>query len=345
MAANHNNPEERNIIILTGQGKDRKFTGETRFYEQLAETARKRRGKVYILPFRGGEAADGKAFSWDMERKEWVETSCPEPDVVYNRFSDRFTEWADPVQQYFNELEKEKIPYFNRCFFNKLHTSSLLQNHRVLKKYYPETKRMATRDDLAAFLNKHNAVFIKDIHGSQGQGIWKVENNGTSYTLQTQKQQYKGLSFQNLAELLKPVYKKKTLLIQEGIPLTLLNDRTYDFRVLVHFFAGKWHVTGIGVRQARNGGYTTHVPQGGRILSFDSVPVKPDPETVKQLSAHIGKMLDLKFQNVREFSFDLGTDDEGGLWILDVNSKPMMFDEREINKKRINTLARIFAEA
>ncbi|KYC97138.1 hypothetical protein B4102_0793 [Heyndrickxia sporothermodurans] len=38
----------------------------------------------------------------------------------------------------------------------------------------------------------------------------------------------------------------------------------------------------------------------------------------------------------------MGRDQSGKLWIYEVNSKPMSFDEEDIEKKRIKNLIQIF---
>ena len=334
---------KKSIVILTGKNKDEKFTGDSRFYEHLAAKVQTYGGELFILP-RSGEHTTSNAFVWNENIHSWLLVPCPKPDIVYNRYPDRRMEWENSVQSYFHWLDEDGIPYFNRCFFNKLLISKLLEKDKHLNRFLPATEIFTTKALFQCFLKKYPVVFLKDVNGSQGSGIWKIERIDNKYKLQTQEKEYFYIPIDTLADLFQPIAAQKTLLMQQGISPASINNNPYDFRVLMHCYKNQWQLTGIGVRQAKKGGYTTHVPHGGTILSYDEVPVKPGKEKILYIGEKIGIALVKKYVNIREFSFDLAIDKTKKLWILDVNSKPMIFDESSIHENRIDILTNIFFE-
>jgi hypothetical protein len=46
-----------------------------------------------------------------------------------------------------------------------------------------------------------------------------------------------------------------------------------------------------------------------------------------------------------EFSIDAGVSSKGNYYLFEINSKPMSFDEQEIEKKRIKNLCRLFFQS
>ncbi|WP_218240506.1 YheC/YheD family protein, partial [Pseudomonas sp. 2822-17] len=81
----------------------------------------------------------------------------------------------------------------------------------------------------------------------------------------------------------------------------------------------------------------------GRLVALTEVPVRPDEDLVRHLGQQIGSLLEKKY-TVKEFSFDIGIDMNKRSWIFDINSKPMTFDEQDIQRKRVERLTRIFLE-
>ncbi|MFA9557244.1 YheC/YheD family protein [Evansella sp. AB-rgal1] len=330
---------QKNVIILTGPKKEKLFTGERTFYKDLLRSIQKRGGQGFILPFWKNKSSTD-AYSWNEQDNKWIRSLCPTPTSVYNRYPYRDVETEPTFQDFLRSLEKRDIPYFNNSFFNKQHISTLLLQHPNLRFHYPYTKVLSSFHTLYSFLERHPTIFLKDIQGSQGKGIWKIDRAKETYTLFSQKKVFSSLSFKQLQYVLSEVIKLKTIIMQEAIPFIKKDNKMYDFRVLMILSQGYWKLVGIGVRYASHGGFTTHVPRGGEILSIDEVIIRPNETLVEEIGQEIGKTLERHYK-VKEFSFDFAFDENHHMWVVDINSKPMTFDEPLIQQKRIELLTDI----
>lgn len=89
---------------------------------------------------------------------------------------------------------------------------------------------------------------------------------------------------------------------------------------------------------------TTHVFHGGTVLPYTEVKERIDEQELEQLIALSGKRLSERFGFVGEFSADIGVSRERQLYIYEINAKPMVFDEPEIEMHRLRRLNQLFAE-
>ena len=60
------------------------------------------------------------------------------------------------------------------------------------------------------------------------------------------------------------------------------------------------------------------------------------------MAEQTGKALSEQFGYFGEFSIDAGISQSGNYYIYEVNSKPMSFDENEIEERKISQLCRLF---
>ncbi|UCZ54294.1 YheC/YheD family protein [Bacillus shivajii] len=329
----------KNVVILTSSKHGKPFIGDEQFYKKLITQLKDRNAEGYVFPF-SMQNRELIAYKWQPDTSTWLKTTCPKPSVVYNRYPYRELEKNKQVQSYLKFLEEENIPFFNSCFFRKENVAQLLQKNRYTAVHFPNTVPVTNVIAFKHFLDKYSEVFIKDVHGSQGNGIWKVtKHRDDCYTLVSQRKTFHDLSFKKIMYLLTPLFKKRQLILQEGIPLKQVDEFRYDFRILMHFVKNKWSLIGFAPRVAKKDGLTTHVPKGGKLVSVNDVPFIPPEKKIKEIGRSIGKLLQQRFGNVNEFSFDLGVDESNHPWIFDVNSKPMVFDEEHIQEKCIRSLA------
>lgn len=324
-------------------GKE-KFTGEKEFFKELLTSIYKHGGMGYVLPY-SKENKLFKGYFWNMHKSEWQEVICPKPHAVYNRYPLRGDKGDDDVIDYLHTLKRWGTPFFNSSFFHKGRIAKLLQNHIWLKQYFPTTIELNYSRQLLRFLKRYPSVYIKDVNGAQGIGIWKIDRNDNHCTLHSQKKIFYDLNFSQLVYMLSSLMKEKEILLQEAIRTSTVDQVSYDFRVLMLHVDSEWKLTGLGVRAAVHGGYTTHVPQGGAVLALQDIPVSPRKALVVRIGKKIGELLRQEYGEIKEFSFDVIVDTQGRLWVVDVNSKPMTFDEPEIQGKRVELLTKILVDS
>ena len=118
----------------------------------------------------------------------------------------------------------------------------------------------------------------------------------------------------------------------------------YDYRLLVHYENGLFKITGKAVRMAQIQEITTHVPKGGKIYPYQQVMTKAVDGQLTALAQTCGTVLSKQLGFIGEFSIDLGENEAGEFFIYEVNSKPMQFDEVDIEKNRLFHLKKLFIE-
>src|SRR5690606_13245491 len=137
-------------------------------------------------------------------------------------------------------------------------------------------------------------------------------------------------------------------LAQQAIRLAKVNGRPFDLRLLVQKEpSGQWRFTGGAARVAGPGQITTHVPRGGRRMPMDEALVTAFGDgAARILSARAAALAERAARAMEaslgrdfmEMSLDLGIDDRQRLWIFELNSKPLRFDERDIQRRWVRNL-------
>jgi glutathione synthase/RimK-type ligase-like ATP-grasp enzyme len=329
------------VGIFTSKSKKSLIGGNATLFQELSKTVSKRGGIVIVFSEDGlyQDEIYGYTFLPDFDR--WLKVRTPLPDIIYNRIPFRSHEKRASIETAKKLLKKKGIPFFNPHFFPKWDIYTCLKNNRRLVPFLPYTIKW---DDIASLkgMLEYDEIYMKPVNGYKGTGIFLVNRMPKGYLVQTHKASSSFSSFDSMLAYIKKLKGNRDYIIQERIPLTLFDSRPYDYRILAHFTKNKWRLSGIGVRHARESGITTHVPKGGEILPVTKVGI--DKALVQQIVTELGTTLRKAYGNIRELSLDLGKSNKNHYYILEVNAKPMKFDEAVIEQKRLVVLADIFDE-
>lgn len=289
------------------------------------------------------EDFEGYIFSSDLER--WIKVSVPVPDVVYNRIPFRSHEISASFRQMRNLLKQYKIPFFNPRFLHKYEIFELFKEDELLEKLLPETILFSSSTALYSFLKTHRTIYVKPVTGNRGSGIsiiaLKKDETLEVLTLTAQKQ-YK--SFSHFWEQESVKFGSKPYIIQKAITPKKIDGHRYDYRVLVHYEKGSYELSGKAVRMSQSQEITTHIPKGGMLYPYEKVRSEALDDLLMKVAERCGKILRDAFGFFGEFSIDLGEDESGKLYLFEVNSKPMHFDEEEIEAQRRSKLKNLFIE-
>lgn len=123
----------------------------------------------------------------------------------------------------------------------------------------------------------------------------------------------------------------KSYVIQPYLSLHTRDGTPFDLRILVQKDGyGIWQQTGKAVRLGPRQGMTANLHGGGKAvdaLSFLQLHYPPQKlETINQhidyLSQKVPALLEQRYAPLCELGLDLGLDQEGKVWLLEVNSKP-----------------------
>ncbi|MHB8170372.1 MAG: YheC/YheD family endospore coat-associated protein [Thermincolia bacterium] len=289
----------------------------------LHKNFKRLKGLTY-LPFRGGNC--------------WVKKSFPLPDVVYNQIRSRRVEALPKVKTFRQRfLTAGDTHYFNRSFLNKALVAKALQDCEELKLHLPETRQLKSYRDCLEMLERFSSVFLKPIHGSLGRGIIKFTRPDLAcYRYQAfagrQKTKGKAVAAESLASVVKRLTFGRGYLIQQGIPLLTIEGRPFDIRVLIQKNCfGNWVETHMFAKIAAKGNFATNVAAGGEVASVQQalaeaakqagVTTEVLAESIRHLVFTVAQALEEKLGPFGELGLDIGIDNKGLVWLIEVNSK------------------------
>ena len=329
-------------IVSSKEGKN-KYKGNFELFRSIQQDVEQSGGICFVFSPQDvlGDSIEGIMYNHVLHK--WVRCLFPVPNVIYNRVPSRNAEQNQAYEKLLRFIKKHGIPFFNPHFFNKWEIYELLSKNDELKAYLPQTELVTDEASLSRFLTTHQKVYVKHALASQGKGIRLIELDDRGGVLcKSIKKIERFVSISRLHQTYNEWFMGNEWIMQEAVPCKTVHEHRFDFRILVLHTGDDFRLIGIGVRMSQRQEVTTHVPAGGKIISLKEVA---DAETKKEISRIVqtcGEELAKSFGYVGEFSIDLAPKEQGGFVLFEINSKPMCFDETEIETKRRKQLVRTF---
>src|SRR5690606_12267083 len=118
---------------------------------------------------------------------------------------------------------------------------------------------------------------------------------------------------------------------QQGIRLIELDRCPIDFRFHMHKHGSNhWIAAGIGAKKAGRGSVTTHVKNGGSLLTPDQALGRTFGnnasfvlEKAKQVAVKLAEAIERNYPHrLGELGLDIGIDKSGEVWMFEANAKP-----------------------
>jgi hypothetical protein len=330
------------VGIMTSMSKEMALAGNGSLFKSLQDELVKRNGMAVVFPPETVVKDGLTGVTFSPETNKWIPVKTPLPHIVFNRVPFRNAEQQQAFKDAIDYFCALGIPFFNPAFINKNKLYSIFARHDQLNKLLPESICVKTLIQLAAFLEKHQGIYLKPASSSKGIGIFRLRHRNGRIELESHSHR---LEFPGLKEFW--LAKSRHLLeydyiAQKEIRPAAIGGKRYDFRVHAHDGLNGYEVTGIGIRQSEKQDLTTHVPKGGIVLPYNIVKNPRHDAFFAWAVKEIGQLLTEELGYFGEFSLDAGLTEEGEYAIFEVNSKPMSFDESQIEEKRIITLVDLF---
>ncbi|MBY9080365.1 YheC/YheD family protein [Paenibacillus sp. HN-1] len=314
------------------------FGSRSGFIKQLL---REGSGMCYIFAF------TPKDINWQQERVngyfltgsgKFERKTVPLPDVVYNRLPSRRAETSPAINQLRERFIRKRIPFFNWSFFNKSDIYRLLENDSFASRFVPETHSSPPPEMIRDMLDRHHFVYYKPSAGSLGHGIYRLtylpkrgyfaryRRNGKNVLLRFG-------TFDSLMRLLQSRHGRglQSYVVQQGIRLIEIDGCPIDFRFHMHKNGNnQWVVVGIGAKKAGRGSVTTHLKNGGSLMTPQQAlgrvfGARADDVLLqaKQTAIRLAESLEVQHRHLLgEIGFDLGIDQEENIWMFEANAKP-----------------------
>jgi glutathione synthase/RimK-type ligase-like ATP-grasp enzyme len=333
------------IGILTARKKDGAIAGNGPLFIELQKKLISHNGISFIFTLDGVHEESIDGFTFIPEKNVWEKINFPFPDLVYNRIPFRKSEEEIKSSKFFSCLKGKNIPFFNPGFIDKYELYDLFKNHPLLHTYIPATIQAIQKQELWSFLSQYKSIYLKPSQSARGNGIFKMElDTQKKVHLRGLKQSDEFFNFAHFWEEWEHILTEKDYLAQEEINPILYDGKRFDFRILAHAQKDHYIVTGVGIRQSQKQEITTHIPKGGRLLPYQLIQTEEHDLFFQTIVEQIGKALTEKFGFFGEFSIDVGISQSRHYYIYEVNSKPMSFDENEIEERKIDHLCQLFLQ-
>ncbi|WP_027092053.1 YheC/YheD family protein [Cohnella thermotolerans] len=329
------------IGILTDsdvRSSEAPFGPRTSFIKQLLQLGQK---KAYFFAF------TPRDINWQQETVHgwfldggggWVRKVVPLPDVVYNRLPSRRAETGVAITTLRDRFVKKKIPFFNWSFFNKSDVYTLLDKDPEALSHLPESINNPAPEKIKEMLEKHQFLYYKPTGGSLGNGIYRLtyhprrgyfaryRRNGSNVLLRF-------ANFGSLMRMLRARHGSSLghYVVQQGIRLIDIDNCPIDFRFHMHKDGNNnWVVAGIGAKKAGRGSVTTHIKNGGSLMTPEQALSRAFGERsqeilqeAKQVAIRLSEAIERNYAHtLGELGLDIGIDRDANVWMFEANAKP-----------------------
>lgn len=265
-----------------------------------------------------------------LENGIWLEKTVPFPDVIYNAGS---PEKLAVSKNIIMQLRKE-IPFTTNSIGNKLSITKRLQEAKDFASYLIPTVSVKNEEQFYQHLQKYKKVVFKPVEGRKGKGIYYISILANGYEVQKDTQKER-LPKDQLDLFLQRHFAEEAFILQPYIQSTLKNGQVFDFRIHVQKNGeGQWIITTVYPRVAPQGSIVPNINNGGftnYLEPFLQLQFPAEAFNMKRTLEHFGlslaRHLDdiqmVKFKEViDEIGIDVGLDENGKLWIYEVNWRP-----------------------
>lgn len=211
--------------------------------------------------------------------------------------------------------------------------TTLLQNKELLP-HIPETQYLTIKS-LAKMLHTYPILYIKPNASAQGVGIIRIDRMGEESSMLRSIDTGHYSFHQNVHSLsttINRLKRKQHYIIQQGITSTTQLDYPFDIRVHVLKVNESWVFGGMIGKVAKKKSIVTNACQGAVPTHIDTVLndfrgySEEESEALKtaieKLAIDVATEMGKKHTDWKEFGLDVGIDDEGHIWIYEVNFKP-----------------------
>ncbi|WP_350301667.1 YheC/YheD family protein [Peribacillus frigoritolerans] len=333
------------ILTVSNPKKESGLGGNLTLFRDLSLYLLKHGILAYVFTGNALHSESMRGYVFSSISNKWIECKVPFPDIVYNRIPSRSYEASGEFQQLIKYFKEYPMNLFNPCFIDKYVMFEALLEEGSLTNHLPPTMVLRNSGCLDAFLETYRHIYLKPCKGSQGKGIYTIiKNDDDTLLFNSLKHSESFPDFTSFWETKKRELLKRSYLAQQAIIPKKLFGHRYDYRILVHYEKGFYKVTGKAVRMSQTQEITTHTPQGGKIFPYQVLQSRSLNRKLAKIAQKSGEILSKKIGFLGEFSMDIGEDESGSLFIYEVNSKPMQFDEEEIETNRLLHLKNLFIE-
>lgn len=274
---------------------------------------------------------------YHIDSGRWMQGTFPFPDVFWDRGGGFLKKQLPAVQKIRQQLYGAQLTTLNAVYhFSKWEIHKRLSNHSLVRPYLPETIQYRTSTDVLNMLKKYGTIYIKDIFGSNGREVLRVEQVPDGYHYSAFNERLisgNATTFPHLIKTIEEFFGESRLIVQQGIHALTAEGRKVDFRALVQRdTAGHWRLTSIPMRVAGENSPITSTASGSKVwrvwqglvevLGFSEDEALTIYGELVAALWRIVPAIEQEYGKFGELGIDLCADKSGKIWFFECNSKP-----------------------
>lgn len=319
-------------------------------YYQIADHMKVMGGHMVLFSFDNinwdNLVVNGHTLITDSEN--YTPVCVPLPRVIYDRsfnseegFQLREHLVGNPEVKIFNSLVK----------LGKLETFNLLFQDPELKKIISPYCEF-NYENLKRLMEQYNSIYIKPDISYKDEGIIRVSKVKAGYRFERYFQKtFANIVTNNLkhtTKLMEDFGESSTsYVLQKNINSAFFLGNPFEVKVLLQKNStGDWEVTSALACVGPEDSMLSNPGSGGKVLNLpttlqnvfpeDSEKVKHILNKIDQYSKKIGQVLESKYGLLGELGIDLEVDQEGDIWLLEVNGKPLKSSMKKLKNNNVN---------
>lgn len=299
----------------------------------MNKEAEKQSAKLYYFTSKDIDFENKEIEADTFEDNEWKRVTVPFPDVINNTGAGRHS---------FEERKlRREVPFTSFYVGNKYSLPRRMLKYRKHTDLLIPFTVCFTKDQINRFMEKNNPVVFKDLSRNRGENIYFVTKRNNRYII-TEHNKEKILTEERFNSFVNNVIlqEKGSYIIQRFILSRTKKDEPFHIRSQVQKNKkGKWVLSFIYAVRGERKGYISNRALGHKAedlemflkKEFDSNWRKYDNK-VRKLSVDVAKYLDQLYGfGLEEMGIDFGIDENGHIWMYEVNNGPAT---RQFEKER-----------
>ncbi|MGG1675531.1 YheC/YheD family protein [Neobacillus sp. NRS-1170] len=302
-----------------------------------------------------------EGYLYNPEMKKWEPGVYAYPASVF-KIIYLNKDWRNHFQTVYGSR------FFNSYVFNKWEMYKWLSESSEIIPYLPKTMIYNHAEDIDYLLGMYNEIFVKPVHGSMGDRIFKVSKNGINglkleYHQNGVPYEKQFSSIQELDSYFKDQFKKKTIILQQALDLISYEGKKIDFRiVMVKNQSGVWEDMCMVAKYGQQGSIVTNILAGGtaeigeitiqKIFGLSDEEVYRFRKEINRIILNAADRIEECGVHCGNLGVDIAIDTSKNVWIiemnnlnpsplfaLDINDRPLFYQIKRLNMLYAKRLA------